>query len=435
MTADEDTRHLEDPSHYLLFWQERSVIDHASNDLPLDVVASNQLMGVHPGDTIWIVTLTEERELVLAGKMVVSEVVEYEEAVRRMPDAGLWQAEYYAFPEPETEEYLRPMDIHDIVEDLRFEGENDRLNVRDGKVNPQQLQQMRKLSQETAEKFEERFYTFQVNGDDLPPEVRLDFIRAVVEYEPNDPMHRYDLGVSLSENDLHEEAIREYENALRLGHEQPAVVLYNIGCTQIELQNFEEAINAFNQAILAEYEFPPAHFMLGVALGELGRYEDAIAATRNGLSVEFDPKAHFNIGRWQYLLGEYRAGIESFDQALTSTEDDALVLMWKARCHRDLGNIDEEIECYKRVLDINATFIDTIFQLGAAFEIKTTGSSEGVEYLESDGSFDLQDPQQLYYFAMGNLALGNRDVAEDLVGGLSQTAPELAHRLEQILAL
>src|SRR5690606_31631396 len=69
-------------AHYLLYWQERSVLDHAANEVPLDVVASNGLFGVEPGDTLLIVTLTQERELFLAGRLVVGEIVEYEEAIR-----------------------------------------------------------------------------------------------------------------------------------------------------------------------------------------------------------------------------------------------------------------------------------------------------------------------------------------------------------------
>lgn len=421
--------------HYMLYWQEQSVIAHASNDTSLDVVASNQLMFVYPGDTLWVVTLTEERELVLAGKMVVGEVVDYEEAIRRMPDTGLWQAEFYAFPEPETEEYLRRSHIHDVANELRFEGENNRLILRDSKLNPKQLKNIRKLTPETAEIFEERFYSITFALDDLSPEARQNFLLDLIESDPNEPMHHYNLGVALNETGRGEEAIEQYQAALQLGYENPAEAYYNIGCGYIDQQRFDDAVNAYNQAILANYELPQAHFMLGVALGELGRYEDAIAATRNGLSVELDPQAHFNIGRWQYLLGMHKTSIESFDQALTGTDDDALVLMWKAKCHRHLGNIDEEIQCYERVLDINAMFLDAIFQLGAAYEIRAAESSEGVEYLESDGRFDLEDPKQLYYFAMGNLALGNREIAEDFVGKLSGTAPELAHRLERALEI
>lgn len=84
---------VENRCEYVLYWQERSVDEHDSNDLPLDVIASNQLTLVNRGDTIWIVTLTEERELALAGRLVVGEVVEYQEAIQRMPNAGLWQAE------------------------------------------------------------------------------------------------------------------------------------------------------------------------------------------------------------------------------------------------------------------------------------------------------------------------------------------------------
>ena len=70
----------EEAKHFFIFWQERSVLDHASNDRPLDVVASNQLAEVNPGDTLWVVTLSQDRDLFLVGRLIVGEIVEYEEA-------------------------------------------------------------------------------------------------------------------------------------------------------------------------------------------------------------------------------------------------------------------------------------------------------------------------------------------------------------------
>lgn len=246
--------------HYLLFWQERSVREHAANDLPLDVIASNQLMNVFPGDIIWIVTFTQERNLVLAGRLTVGEVVEYEEAIRRMPDAGLWQAEYYAFPEPGTEEYIRETDIQHLAGDLRFESENDRLILRDGKVNPQQLQRMRKLTRESAEMLDDAFYTFgPFDADDLSPEAMLNITLQLVEMTPEDPDMHYNLGVALGRNGMDEKAAVAYEKTLKLDP-QYFGAQYNLGGTLIRLGRFDEAVEALNKAVLINGDYPPGPF-------------------------------------------------------------------------------------------------------------------------------------------------------------------------------
>ncbi|MCC6451617.1 MAG: tetratricopeptide repeat protein, partial [Acidobacteria bacterium] len=335
------------PAEYMLYWQERSVQEHASNDLPLDVIASNQLFRVRPGDVIWIVTLTQERELVLAGRMSVDEIVEYEEAIRRMPDAGLWQAEYYAFPEPETEEYLREIDIQHLAEDLRFDSENDRLILREGKINPQQMQSMRKLTRESAEMLEEAFYSGLIDSDEQSPEVQVELFRAQVELDPLDAVAHYNLGVALGLNDMDEEAVASFERALEIDPNYfPAQ--YNLGNTMTRLGRFEEAIESLNKAILIEGEYAPAHFMLGVAYYGGGRYEDAVAATRQGLEIDPDDQsAYHNIAFWTYERGDYRRAIGFCDDAIARFPYSTRPHVIKGMCFRELGELDNEIQSYR----------------------------------------------------------------------------------------
>lgn len=424
--------------HYLLYWQERSVQEHAANDMPLDVIASNQLFSVSRGDVIWIATMTHERELVLAGRMVVGEIVEYEEAIRRMPDAGLWQAEYYAFPELETEEYLREIDIQYLAEELRFDTENDRLILRDGKINPQQLQSMRKLTNESAEMLEEAFYTIFVDPDEQAPEVQVDIFRAHVEFDPEDATAHYNLGVALGRNGMHEEAIASFERTLYLDHGYFGAQ-YNIGNALVGLGRYEEAIEALNKAILIDGEFAPAHFMLGVAYFESGRFDDAIAATRQGLVVDPDDEAaYYNIAFWTFRYGDYRAALASCDDVIARFPFFTSPHVLKGMCFRELGELESEIQSYRDAVDIKVddegAFVinfTALFFLGAAWERKVTGSDEGIEYVEADNHFDLQDPTHQFFFAMGHLAQGDREHADQSIEGLRVSAPDLARRLER----
>ncbi|MBK8464920.1 MAG: ADP-ribosylglycohydrolase family protein [Chloracidobacterium sp.] len=427
--------------HYLLYWQERSVQEHASNDLPLDVIASNQLVNVVPGDTIWIVTLTQERGLVLAGRLGVGEVVEYEEAIRRMPDAGLWQAEYYAFPESGTEEYLREIDIHHLAADLRFDGEDDRLRLIDGKINPQQLQSIRKLTRPSAGMLEEAFYTvgpFEV--DELEPEAMLNVTRQMVEMTPDDPTTQYNFGVALGRNEMYEDEIRAYERTLHL---DPSYfgAQYNLGNGLIRLGRYEEAVEALNKAILISGEFAPAYFMLGVAYFESGRFNDAVAATRQGLEIDDDDEsAYYNIAYWTFLQGDYRGALAVCDDVIARFPFYTSPHVLKGMCFRELGELDNEIQSYKdavniKVDDEGAFLINftAVFFLGAAWERKMTGSDAGIEYIEADNHLDLEDPSHQFCCAMGHLAQGERGYADGWVEGLRTSTPDLARRLEAAL--
>ncbi len=423
---------------YLLYWQERSVRDHAANEVPLDVVASNQLTNVFPGDTLWIVTLTPERQLVLAGRLVVGEVVEFEEAIRRMPDADLWQAEYYAFPEDGTEEYLCEIDIQHLAEELRFEGENDRLILRDGKINPQQLQSLRKLTRQSVDMLDLEFRSIgPFDVSDLEPEAMLDFMLQVVELQPDDPNAHYNLGVAFGRNDMPEEEIGEYERTIEL---EPSHfgAHYNLGNVLLRIGRAEDAVEMLNKAILISGEFPPAHFMLGVAHFESGRFDDALAATRQGLEIDPDDEsAYYNIAYWTFREGDYRGAIALCDDAIARFPFYTSPHLVKGMCYRELGELDNEIQSYKDALHIKAddegAFIvnfTAVFFLGAAWERKITGSDDGIEYVRADNRLDLQDPVHQFCFAMGHLALGEREYAEQWIDGLRESAPDLARRLE-----
>lgn len=424
-------------SHYMLYWQERSVVDHATNGVPLDVVASNGLFGVEPGDTLWIVTLTQDREFLLAGRLVVGEIVEYEEAIRRMPDVGLWQAEYYAFPEPGTEELIRLVSLLEIAEELRFDGENDRLTVVDGQINPQQVRKRRKLALESAELVTS---IWEESAPITDPEELIAGWQEVVEANPDEPEAHYNLGVALDEAGRSEEAIREYQETIRLDPNYfPA--LYNLGNYRVRSGQFDEAIEMFNRAILVDGDYAPAHFMLGVAYFESARLDDAIAATRQGLEIDPDDEtAHYNIAYWTFRHGDHQEALALCDEIIARFPYYTNPHVLKGLCFRELGELDNEIQSYTDAVNIQvddegAIIINftAVFFLGAAWERKITGSDEGIEYVEADNHFDLQDPTHQFYFAMGHLAQGDRDYADQWLEGLRTSAPDLARRLEAAL--
>lgn len=420
--------------HYMLYWQERSVQEHAANEVPLDVVASNGLFGVEQGDTLWIVTLTQERELFLAGRLIVGEIVEYEEAMRRMPDAGLWQAEYYAFPEPETEEFLNPVSLMEIAEQLRFDGENDRLTIRDGKINPQQVRNRRKLTRESAELVTD---FWEESAPITDPEELVSAWQEIVEANPDNPEAHYNLAVALDQIDRMEEAAHEYRATIHLDPNCfPA--LYNLGNYLVRLGQFEEAIEIFNRAILVDGDYAPVHFMLGVAYFESGRFDDGMAATRQGLEIDPDDEsAYYNIAYWTYSQGDYRGALALCDDLIARFPFYTSPHVLKGMCFRDLGEIDNEIQSYKNAIDIKVddegAFIinfTAVFFLGAAWERKITGSDEGIEYIAADNLLHLQDPTHQFCMAMGHLAQGDREYADDWIEGLRTSAPDLARRLE-----
>ena len=97
----------------------------------------------------------------------------------------------------------------------------------------------------------------------------------------------------------HEEAIREYREALRLSpsnfHSH-----YNLGNLLSKMGHGDEAIVAYQQAIEADPERPEAHFNLAGSYWEEGRWPEAAVHYEEALAGEIGPQqaagAHLRLG-------------------------------------------------------------------------------------------------------------------------------------------
>lgn len=145
--------HLENPMtrDLLSYWKPETALQILEMGGTLHHAASSQYGGLNPGDTVWIVSVLKA-ELVLLGRILVSKVQSYEEAVEDLQDPDLWEAPFHIRAQPGTELDLKRISIQPLAGRLRFisAGGKDRLSVIDDRINPQQLQTMRILDAASA---------------------------------------------------------------------------------------------------------------------------------------------------------------------------------------------------------------------------------------------------------------------------------------------
>lgn len=147
-------------SHYLAYTPWKSIKSGGRPASPrYFYTASSQFdrMGLQAGDTIWQVSVRPESgKLLLCGCLVVHYVTsDVGEARRRIAhytaEPFLWPAKWHAFAREGAEEPYAEVCVHDLAPALRFASEHDRLTLDEGRVNPQQLQAIRRLAPESAE--------------------------------------------------------------------------------------------------------------------------------------------------------------------------------------------------------------------------------------------------------------------------------------------
>ena len=130
---------------------------HLDNGYILSHSGSDQFDRVQPSDTVWCATVDTSGDLILLGRIRVDEVADYYSARQRLGE-DIWESKYHVIAKSGTEEPLREVDLMDVAEDLRFVSKvNDRLDVRFGRVNAQQLQTMRELTPGSAAMLEEKW--------------------------------------------------------------------------------------------------------------------------------------------------------------------------------------------------------------------------------------------------------------------------------------
>ena len=109
----------------------------------------------------------------------------------------------------------------------------------------------------------------------------------------------------------------------------------------LALSRAEDALEAARSAIAADPALESAHYVMGVALGTLGRHREAIAAWTAALAVSPRVDTHYNIGQAHQLLGEHEPALQAFRAARELDPSDVMLLRKIAQCLYALDRYDE----------------------------------------------------------------------------------------------
>jgi len=110
----------------------------------------------------------------------------------------------------------------------------------------------------------------------------------------------------------------------RLTKEFPqSFLLWNLlGAANNAQGKFEEAIAAFNKALLIKPDYADAHNNMGVVLKEQGKLDEAIAAYNKALLIKPDfAEAHNNMGAANNAQGKFEEAIAAYNKALLIKPD------------------------------------------------------------------------------------------------------------------
>jgi len=145
---------------------------------------------------------------------------------------------------------------------------------------------------------------------------------------------------------------------------------YSLGAAYGQINRYQDAVEAYRNALLVDPQFAFAWSNLGLAYAELKLYDHAIKSLQEALRI--DPEHNFawaNLGFVYVELHRYNAAIMASRQALRI--DLGIAEPWNnlGLAYAGLKRHNNAIEAYRQAIRINPEFAVAWYNLGVTYEL------------------------------------------------------------------
>ena len=139
-----------------------------------------------------------------------------------------------------------------------------------------------------------------------------------------------------------------------------SINLYNIiGASNKGLGKLEEAIEAYNKAILLKPDFAEAHYNIGNTLKKQGKLEEATEAFRKALDIKPDyAEVYINMGNALQGQGKLDEAIKAYNKVISLKPNFAEAYNNIGVALKDQGKLDEAIEAYNKCLSLKPDYAE-----------------------------------------------------------------------------
>ena len=183
-------------------------------------------------------------------------------------------------------------------------------------------------------------------------------------------MAHNNLGMALAKEGRIDEAMRQYQEAIRLKADD-AESHSNLGIALAKKGQVDEGIRQCEEATRLSPDYPQAHHNLGIVLARKGQTDEAIRQYQEAIRLKPDyALAHYNLGNALYRAGRNDEAIGQYQETLRLKPDDALA-------HNNLGiafiekcQMDEAIRQFREAIRLKPDNAEARTNLARALELE-----------------------------------------------------------------
>ncbi|KRX00754.1 Protein kinase-like domain [Pseudocohnilembus persalinus] len=232
----------------------------------------------------------------------------------------------------------------------------------------------------------------------IKPQIQ-DIEKKYKDPKEQDPDYFGDMGVELMENNKFEEAVKNFDQAIKLNPKQFLFFYFKAKCLQIlgkpkeamkqideslklspqdpssmflkaqildnDFNDSNKAIKLYEQALKLDEKNQDIIMGIAVALGKQGKSKQALEQFDKAIAINpDDPIAHFEKAYYLTMIRKQREAIEEFNKVLEKDPDNADALLHKGNNLGQLGYLREALKYINRAIEINPKQGEAYYTLG-----------------------------------------------------------------------
>lgn len=255
-------------------------------------------------------------------------------------------------------------------------------------------------------------------------DVAVEEFRAALQFDPNLTLRaRFPLAVALFEMKKLEESRREFEAVQREVGDHPNISYY-LGRLDLEDQNFEGAIQKFNQA-MEKPPFPDTAYYLGYAYFKHGDLADAEKWLKQAAElIPNDARVPYQLGLVLRKEGKDEEAKQAMAQSSEQRKHDSSQSELRVECARKLekGTRDEAHAVCDQLYDPNSA--ENLTALGTLYA-RHGDVEAALKPLRRAAELSPQSPQMQYNLALAYFQLGRFEEARTPLASVLARWPDI----------